>query len=134
MVVVDSSVWIDYLRDLSTPQTIFLDDLLATARVITADLVAAEVLQGVSTEKAAALTLDRLRLGAPLAVGGMEIALEAARNYRRLRTLGLTPRKTIDTLIATRCIADSLPLLFSDRDFQPFVDHLGLRDAMAPAL
>ena len=133
MVVVDSSVWIDYLRDISTPQTIFLDDLLATARVITADLVAAKVLQGVSTEKAAALTLDRLRLGAPLAIGGTEVAFEAARNYRRLRALGLTPRKTIDTLIATRCIADGLPLLFSDRDFQPFVDHLGLIDAMAIA-
>ena len=133
MVVVDSSVWIDYVRDLSTPQTILLDDLLATTRVITADLVAAEVLQGVSTEKAAAVTLDRLRLGAALAVGGMEIAFEAARNYRRLRALGITPRKTIDTLIATRCIADGLPLLFSDRDFQPFVDHLGLIDAMAIA-
>lgn len=133
MVVVDSSVWIDYLRDLWTPQTVLLEGLLATARVITADLVAAEVLQGVPTEKAAALTLDRLRLGAPLAVGGMEIAFEAARNYRRLRALGITPRKTIDTLIATRCIADGLPLLFSDRDFQPFVDHLGLIDAMTIA-
>ena len=133
MVVVDSSVWIDYLRDLWTPQTVLLEGLLATARVITADLVAAEVLQGVPTEKAAALTFDRLRLGAPLAVGGMEIAFEAARNYRRLRALGITPRKTIDTLIATRCIADGLPLLFSDRDFQPFVDHLGLIDAMTIA-
>ncbi len=59
-----------------------------------------------------------------------ESALQAAINYRTLRDRGITIRKTIDTLIATRCILDRIPLLYSDRDFDPFVQHLGLRSAM----
>ena len=65
-----------------------------------------------------------------ITLGGQDIALQAARNYRALRAQGVTIRKTIDTIIATRCIEDDLPLLYSDRDFDPFVEHLGLRSAM----
>jgi len=62
--------------------------------------------------------------------GGQEIAIQAARNFRTLRKRGVTVRKTIDTIIATRCIEDDIRLLYSDRDFDPFVRHLGLRTAM----
>lgn len=65
-----------------------------------------------------------------LVISSHDVAIEAARNYRRLRAVGATIRKTIDTLIATRCILDDLPLLYRDRDFDPFVQHLGLRSAM----
>jgi len=64
-------------------------------------------------------------------LGGKEIAIRAAKNYRQLRALGEPPRKTIDRIIATRCIESNLPLLYSDRDFDPFVERLGLRSAMA---
>ena len=64
-------------------------------------------------------------------LGGRDIAMRAAKNFRALRALGITVRKTIDTVIATRCIASRLPLLYSDRDFDPFVEHLGLRSALA---
>ena len=64
-------------------------------------------------------------------LGGCNTAVQAARNYRRLRALGITVRKTIDTIIATRCMEDDLALLYSDRDFDPFVEHLGLRSAMS---
>lgn len=65
-----------------------------------------------------------------ITLGGADMALQAARNYRTLRAQGVTIRKTIDTIIATRCIEDDLALLYSDRDFDPFVEHLGLRSAM----
>ena len=69
----------------------------------------------------------------PLSIGGMQIAVRAAQHSRALRSRGIPVRKTIDALIATRCIVDRLPLLFADRDFAPFVDHLGLIDAMEAA-
>ena len=65
-----------------------------------------------------------------IVIGGHDVAVAAAAYFRQLRGMGVTPRKTIDTLIATRCILDNIPLLFADRDFQPFVDHLGLRSAL----
>ncbi|HNJ09211.1 MAG TPA: VapC toxin family PIN domain ribonuclease, partial [Plasticicumulans sp.] len=63
-------------------------------------------------------------------LAGQEIAIQAARNFRSLRALGVTVRKTIDTVIATRCIESRLALLYSDRDFEPFVKHLGLRSVL----
>lgn len=130
MIVVDSSVWIDYFRGMTTPQTERLDSLLSTEPIAIGDLILTEVLQGFSSEK----DFNRARrLMASLdviTIGGQEIALQAARNYRVLRAQGVTIRKTIDTLIATRCIEDDLPLLYSDRDFDPFVAHLGLRSAL----
>jgi len=93
--------------------------------------VLTEVLQGFSSDR----DFNRaLRLFATLTIveiGGQEIAVQAARNFRTLRALGVTVRKTIDTLIATRCIEDGHPLLYSDRDFDPFVQHLGLASAIS---
>ncbi|WP_433852477.1 type II toxin-antitoxin system VapC family toxin [Stenotrophomonas nitritireducens] len=127
MILVDSSVWIDYFRGVKNPQTDTLDGLLASEPVAVGDLMLAEVLQGFGSErdfnraKAVLTNLEQVH------IGGTELAVQAARNFRTLRGLGVTVRKTIDVLIATRCIEDDLLLLHSDRDFDAFEQHLGLR-------
>lgn len=131
MILVDSSVWVDYLRDRDTPQTLHLEALLGRETLAVGDLVLTEVLQGCTTDRAFKVALTLLSDLDCVTIGGPDIAVEAARNFRRLRARGITVRKTIDTLIATRCIQDDLPLLYSDRDFDPFVEHLGLRSATA---
>jgi predicted nucleic acid-binding protein len=126
MVLVDTSVWIDYLRGARTGQTETLDRLLQGEGPLLGDLILAEVLQGCDTDRDFARTksaLDNLRL---IEICSGEVAVKAAQNYRTLRKRGITVRKTTDTLIATRCIVDNIPLLYSDRDFDPFVEHLGL--------
>ena len=131
MILVDSSVWIDFFRGTVTQQTERLDLLLGSEPLLVLDLVLAEVLQGFSSERdfnQAGKLLTSLEV---LELGGQEIATQAARNFRTLRAQGVTIRKTIDTLIATRCIEGDYALLYSDRDFDPFVEHLGLRSAMA---
>lgn len=130
MILVDSSVWIDYFRGIVTPQTDRLDALLGSEPLATGDLMLAEVLQGFDDDRdfdQARRLLDPLDI---VDIGSREIAIGAAKNFRALRRLGVTARKTIDTLIATRCIVDGHALLYSDRDFDPFVAHLGLRSAM----
>ncbi|CAN5433882.1 PIN domain nuclease [soil metagenome] len=130
MILVDSSVWIDYFRGDVTPECDRLDALLGRTPLVIGDLILTEVLQGFTAErdfKRALAILDALEV---VEIGGREAALAAARNYRTLRALGITVRKTIDTLIATRCILDGIMLLYSDRDFDPFVRHLGLASAM----
>lgn len=127
MILVDSSVWIDFFNGTPTPQTNTLDTLLASEPVAIGDLILAEVLQGFRSERAfneARRLLGALEL---VVLGGADIAIEAARNFRRLRAKGVTVRKTVDTFIATRCIASNLVLLHNDRDFDPFERHLGLR-------
>jgi predicted nucleic acid-binding protein len=130
MLLVDSSVWIDFFGARVTPQTTFLKEALGRRTILAADLVLVEVLQGTRDDRSFALVRDLLLQLDVLTIGGPEVALAAARNYRRLRVNGITVRKTIDTLIATRCILDDIPLLYSDRDFDPFVQHLGLRSAL----
>ncbi|MBK7423570.1 MAG: PIN domain nuclease [Propionivibrio sp.] len=131
MILVDSSVWIDYFRGVDSPQTDRLDSLLGNELLLTGDLIVAEVLQGFQPEaefnKAMRLMTGNL---AVVSLVGPENAIQAARNYRQLRANGVTVRKTIDTLIATYCIENNHVLLFSDRDFNPFVDYLGLRSAL----
>ena len=127
MILVDSSVWVDYLRGSPTPQANLLDSLLGVEPLAVGDLILAEVLQGCPTEKSFNEVRRLLLSLTVIPLGGQEVALEAARNHRRLRVLGFTVRKTIDTVIATRCIMDKLELLHSDRDFDPFERHLGLR-------
>ena len=132
MILVDSSVWIDFFRGAVTPQTERLDALLGSELLLVLDLVLAEVLQGFTSERDFNQARKLLTSLEVIELGGQEIAIQAARNFRTLRSLGVTIRKTIDTLIATRCIESDYALLFSDRDFEPFVEHLGLRSAMAP--
>ncbi|WP_310446360.1 PIN domain nuclease [Thiobacillus sp.] len=131
MILVDSSVWIDYFRGTVTPQTDKLDSLLGIEPIATGDLVLTEVLQGFSSDldfKQAEKLMTSLVV---VDLAGQAMAIQAAKNFRTLRSLGITVRKTIDTVIATRCIESGLPLLYSDRDFDPFVEHLGLRSALA---
>ncbi len=127
MILVDSSVWVDYLRGTATPQTDTLDALLGNVPLAVGDLILTEVLQGCGTDKDFNEVRRLLLNLTVVTLGGQTVAIEAARNFRRLRALGLTVRKTIDTVIATRCIMDKLELLHSDRDFDPFEQHLGLR-------
>jgi predicted nucleic acid-binding protein len=130
MILVDSSVWIDFFRATDTPQSDRLASLLFSGQAVIGDLMIAEVLQGFDSDRdfaTAAQLIDRI---AQIDIAGREVAIQAARNYRTLRGMGITVRKTIDSLIATRCIMDGHQLLFSDRDFIPFVTHFGLRDAM----
>ncbi len=127
MILVDSSVWIDYFRGVATPQTDRLDALLGTEPLATGDLILVEVLQGFADDKQFKQARKLLTALTLIDLGGHEIAIQAADNYRALRALGVTVRKTIDTVIATRCIHSGLTLLHSDRDFEPYVVHLGLR-------
>lgn len=130
MILVDSSVWIDYFRGVATPESDRLDALLGQEPLATGDLMLAEVLQGFATDRDFERARRLLASLVLVQIGGERIAVQAARNFRSLRALGVTARRTIDTLIATRCIENRLALLYSDRDFDPFVEHLGLRSAM----
>jgi predicted nucleic acid-binding protein len=130
VILVDSSVWVDYFRGRPTRQADKLDALLGTEPVATGDLVLTEVLQGFGTDREFNQARKLLTSLVIVDLGGREVAIQAARNFRALRSLGITVRKTIDTVIATRCIESGLTLLYSDRDFDPFVQHLGLRSAM----
>ena len=130
MILVDSSVWIDYFRGAQNPQTEKLDGLLSSEPVAVGDLILTEVLQGFGSERdfnEARRLLTSLLI---VELGGQDVAIQAARNFRILRGQGITIRKTIDTIIATRCIESGFILLYSDRDFDPFVQYLGLRSAL----
>lgn len=127
MILVDSSVWIDYFRGTETLQTERLDRLLSSEPLTIGDLILTEVLQGLSSDCDFNQAKKLLTSLIVIELGGQNIAIRAAKNYRKLRALGITARKTIDTVIATRCIAGNYTLLHSDRDFDPFVMHLGLR-------
>ncbi len=127
MVLVDTSVLIDYFKAADTQETALLDAFLdAGVSILIGDLVLMELLQGVRSEEQAKLVLQELSVYRTITIGGPDFAIQAAHHYRQLRGIGITPRKSIDTLIATRCILEEIPLLFSDRDFEPFVQHLGL--------
>jgi len=129
LILVDSSVWIDYFKGALTAQTDKLDKLLGEEPLAIGDLILTEVLQGFTDERDFNRAVKMLTELEVVELGGREIAIQAARNFRTLRNLGVTVRKTIDTVIATRCIESGYDLLHSDRDFEPFVKHLGLRVA-----
>jgi predicted nucleic acid-binding protein len=127
MILVDSSVWIDYFNGKETHDTDRLDRLLGEELLLTGDVILAEVLQGFRTERdyrRASQLLERLEFRAML---GREVALLTARNYRQLCQKGVTPRKTIDVMIASFCLQNDYRLLHSDRDFDLMEKHLGLR-------
>ena len=127
MILVDSSVWIDYFKGTITAQTEKLDSLLGHELLATGDLILTEVLQGFDSERDFNHARKMLTSLQVVDLGGREIAIQAARNFRRLRNLGVTVRKTIDTVIATRCIESGYQLLYSDKNFDPFVRYLGLQ-------
>ena len=127
MLLVDSSVWIDYFNGRSTPETDRLDAYLGKELISVGDLMLAEVLQGFRSDRqyrearGLLLSLDLVNML------NTSIALKSAENHRKLRRKGATVRKTTDCIIATWCIENAVPLLHCDKDFQPFHDHLGLR-------
>lgn len=127
MIVVDSSVWIDYFNGVGNPATDRLDDLLGSELLLTGDIIILEVLQGFrrdSDHRRAKVALETLAFREML---GHEIAVKSASNYRRLRAQGITVRKTMDMIIATFCLVNGHRLLHNDRDFAPMQRHLGLR-------
>lgn len=127
MIVVDSSVWINYFNGKKTSQTDWLDSALGNTPVVMGDLILTEVLQGFQNNKEFKIAKDLL-LGMPfMHMVGKTIALRSAENYRSLRTKGVIVRKTIDVIIGTFCIYYQFPLLHDDRDFDPIVKLLGLQ-------
>jgi hypothetical protein len=127
MILVDSSVWIDYFNGNKTLQTDWLDSSLGNTPIIMGDLILTEVLQGFQRDKDFKTTRDLLLRIPFMPMGGEDITLESAANYRLLRRKGITMRKTIDVMIGTFCIHYQLPFLHDDRDFDPMVKYLGLK-------
>jgi predicted nucleic acid-binding protein len=130
VILVDSSVWIDYFQGNATAEADKLDRLLGLQPLAIGDLILTEVLQGFDSDRHFNEARKLLTTLLVVDLAGRDIALQAAKNYRALRALGITVRKTIDTVIATRCIESGFALLYSDRDFDPFVMHLGLHAAL----
>ncbi len=126
MVIVDTTVWIDYLNGVTTPESTWLDREMTRRRLGLLDLMVCEILQGLATDAEAVRVLRHLRRFEIFKTGGVELSAESAHNYRRLRQRGRTVRKTIDCLIATFCLRESHALLHSDRDFDAFEELLHL--------
>jgi predicted nucleic acid-binding protein len=131
MIVVDSSVWIDYFTGKNTSGAEKLDSLLGNELIAIGDLIFVEVLQGFRTDKDFRKAKQLLLSLTVVNMLDTAIALKSAANFRALRKKRITVRKTIDAIIATYCIENKLPLLHSDKDFQPFHEHLKLKNAFA---
>jgi predicted nucleic acid-binding protein len=129
MIVVDSKVWIAHFRNAISPSVKKLREMQEPGQIITGDLVLLECMQGARDEAHAVQIEATLRAFTLAPMLNDALAVEAARNFRRLRALGVTPRKTSDLIIATFCIARNYALLHQDRDFEPMVAHLGLLTA-----
>lgn len=127
MVLVDTSVWVDFFNGVDTAEVDHLDRLLGSGRILIGDLILAEILQGFDRDADYRRARDLLAELPYADLVGRDVAFKAAENYRRLRILGFTVRKTIDVLIGTFCILNEHELLHSDRDFGPMEDALGLR-------
>lgn len=126
MVIVDSSVWIDYFNGRDTAQTNKLDDLLSSEAVGLGDLILVEVLQGFREDKDYQIAKQLLTALTVFNLLGSDVAIKSVNHFRSLRKRGVTVRKTADVVIATFCIENNYPLLFSDKDFIPFMNFLGL--------
>ena len=126
MILVDSSVWIDYFNGISTWQTDSLDNYLSNVPVVIGDLILTEVLQGFRSNKDFETAKNFLGALPFRQIGGYKVAIQSAQNYRFLRRTGVTVRKTIDIIIATFCIMEGLTLLHDDRDFDFMVSHFSL--------
>ncbi len=130
MIMVDTSVWIDYFNGKIIPQTNKLEELLAIEIVVLGDIILAETLQGFREDShfiRAKMVLDDLDC---FSITNKNLAKKSAENYRYLRKMGITLRKTTDMLIGTFCIEHQMPLLYCARDFDPLRDYLGLRSVL----
>jgi hypothetical protein len=127
MIVVDTSVWVDYFNGLELAHTRVLDTLLGERTLAVGDLILAELLQGFDSERDAGRALSLLEPLEFFEMAGRDVAIQSATNFRRLRRRGVTVRKTMDMLIGTYCLIHGHELLHNDRDFDVLSRHLGLR-------
>ena len=127
MILVDSSVWIDHLRDTVTGPVGHLRSLISRDDLLVGDLILCEVLQGLRNDTEAKFVEEALREFEIVSLVDPELAVKAASNYRFLRTRGYTVRRTIDLIIGTFCIERGHSLLHGDRDFTPMTRFLGLQ-------
>lgn len=127
MILVDSSVWIDYFNGQTTPEAVKLDTLLGVEPLGIGDLILTEVLRGFRSDTDYHTAKKLLLTLSVFDMLGTDLAIQSADNFRFLRKRGITVRKTADVIIATYCIEYSHSLLFADKDFIPFVTHLGLK-------
>ncbi|HEX4758891.1 MAG TPA: PIN domain nuclease [Terracidiphilus sp.] len=134
MVIVDSSVWIDYLNDKVNIQTDWLETSLGQQEIGLTSLILCEVLQGIRNDRRFDETREELLAFSVFEGITANLAVASAQNFRLLRRLGITVRKTVDCIIATFCIEEGHQLLHHDSDFEPFEHHLGLRVLHPPAL
>jgi predicted nucleic acid-binding protein len=128
VIVVDSSVWIDFLNGRDAPHVKRLRAIIGTEEITVGDLILCEVLQGLDDERTAREVEALMRRFEIVSMAGGAIAVTAARNFRSLRRRGITVRKTIDLLIGTWCIENRRPLLHNDSDFHPMARYLGLTE------
>lgn len=126
MIMVDSSVWIDYFTGVVSKQTDTLDKTLGLEPVALGDLILTEVLQGFKRDQDYVTAKELFENLSFFEMLGKNMAIKSAENFRTLRKRGITIRKTADVIIASFCIEQKFPLLFTDKDFKPFVKHLGL--------
>jgi hypothetical protein len=130
VILVDTSVWVDFFNGVATPESDYLSSSLGSEPIAIGDLILTEILQGFRSDRdyrTARSLLDHLTVFELL---NPHLAVKAADRYRRLRKRGITVRKTADAIIGSWCIENRFPLLYSDRDFDPMVEHLGLKSAL----
>ena len=130
MIIVDTSVWIDYFNGKRSEETDSLDSLLGNQEILLGDLILTEILQGFQEDRLFREAQRMLESFPVVPMLGIQLASQSAKNYRTLRKRGVTVRKTIAVMIGTYCIEQHIPLLYSDRDFDPMVRHLGLHSVL----
>ena len=130
MIIVDTSVWVDYFNGKLSEETDSLDTMLGNQEILLGDLILTEILQGFQEDRFFREAQRMLESFPIVPMLGMQLAIQSAKNYRTLRKRGVTVRKTIDVMIGTYCIEQRIPLLYADRDFDPIVRHLGLHSVL----
>jgi len=130
MIIVDTSVWVDYFNGKRSKETDSLDTVLGSQEILLGDLILTEILQGFHEDQLFREAQNMLESFPVVPMLGMPLAIKSAANYRTLRKRGVTVRKTIDVMIGTYCIENHIPLLYADRDFDPMVRHLGLHSVL----
>ena len=130
MIIVDTSVWIDYFNGKLSKETDRLDVILGNQEILLGDLILTEVLQGFQEDRTFREALNMFENFPIISMLGTQLAIQSAKNYRTLRKRGVTVRKTIDVMIGTYCLEKHIPLLYADRDFDPMVKHLGLQPVL----